>query len=89
VFDAAGAPANLPVGGLNDLELLPDRASQAERKKLIEEVGKWRASAPGAPPRAMVLEDAPTLYEPHVFLRAPEQPGAAGAPPVPQGAGRR
>ncbi len=37
---------------------------------------QWQATSPGAPPRAMVLQDAPTPVTPHVFLRGnPHNPG--------------
>ncbi len=43
--------------------------------KLTSEVAAIRASHPGSPPRAMVMNDLPTPVEPHVFLR-----GNAGRP---------
>jgi hypothetical protein len=59
-----------------DLDLLPDRPSQAEVQKLRKDVEQWRAAGPGAPPRAMVLVDAPTPYRPRVFRRGnPNNPG--------------
>jgi hypothetical protein len=67
-----------PVG---DLDLLPDRPSQAKLQELRKAVETWRATGPGAPPRAMVLEDAPAPYQPRVFLRGnPNNPGE----PVPR-----
>jgi hypothetical protein len=78
VFYAPRAPANAAKNDLNELELLPDRPAQGERKKLLKEISDWRATAPGAPPRAMVLEDAPTPYQPHVFLRG--NPNNVGRP---------
>jgi cytochrome c553 len=38
-------------------------------RALQKQVDQWQASAPAAPPRAMVLRDVPTPPEPHVFLR--------------------
>ncbi len=64
--DAAPQVAFLPYG---DLSLLPDRASQGKLQELRKALEQWRATGPGAPPRAMVLEDLPTPYEPRVFLR--------------------
>ncbi len=51
------------------LELLPDRPTQEEFKKLLKEVEQWSMNQTAAPPRAMVLLDAETPYEPVVFLR--------------------
>jgi cytochrome c553 len=38
-------------------------------RALQSKVDKWQATAPAAPPRAMVLQDAPSPVTPHVFLR--------------------
>jgi hypothetical protein len=54
---------------LSELELLPDRPAQAKLQELRKAVEKWRVEGPGAPPRANVLIDAATPYEPCVFLR--------------------
>jgi Protein of unknown function (DUF1553)/Protein of unknown function (DUF1549)/Planctomycete cytochrome C len=62
-------PPNVTVGDYGDLDLLPDRPSQDELKKLREAVEKWRATGPGAPPRAMALVDSATPMTPRVFLR--------------------
>jgi hypothetical protein len=101
VFHGADAPPNVPVPPLGDLHLLPDRPSQAKLQELLKALETWRATGPGAPPRAMVLEDAPTPYEPKVFLRGnPNNPGAAvprhflsvlagdNPPPFHEGSGR-
>ncbi len=41
-------------------------------------IEKVNATHPGAPARAMVMNDAPQLYDPHVFLRGnPGRPGPA------------
>ena len=51
---------------------------------------KWKATAPGGPPRAMVLVDLPNPVAPHVLpARQPEQPRRGGAAAVPGSAGRR
>ena len=63
------APADVPPGLLSELELLPDRPAQAKLQELRKAVEKWRVEGPGAPPRANVLVDATTPYEPCVFLR--------------------
>ena len=81
VFHAPDSPPNVPLNPIGDLELLPDRASQAELAKHLGAVEKWRAGGPGAPPRAMVLEDIPKPVEPRVFLRG--NPHNLG-PPVPR-----
>jgi hypothetical protein len=53
-----------------------NRKFRDELRKLQSEVDKWRATAPGSPPRAMVLEDLPAPKPPHVLLRGnPNNPG--------------
>jgi hypothetical protein len=69
VFHGPQAPPNLPFGGFNDLELLPDRPAQAKLQEFRKAVEDWRANGPGAPPRAMVLEDLPSFRPARVFLR--------------------
>jgi hypothetical protein len=68
-FHAPDAPANVALLPYGDLSLLPDRPSQGKLQELRKAVEQWRATGPGAPPRAMVLVDLPTPYEPHVFRR--------------------
>jgi mono/diheme cytochrome c family protein len=76
VFHGPQAPPSITPGLFNDLELLPDRAAQGELQKLRKAVEQWRATGAGAPPRAMVLVDAPRPYEPVVFRRGnPGNPG--------------
>ncbi len=43
-----------------------DQYDEARLEKKVEE---WKVTAPGSPPRAMVLEDAPTPVNPVVFKR--------------------
>jgi hypothetical protein len=62
-------PPNVTVGDYGDLDLLPDRPSQGELQKLRKELEQWRATGPGAPPRAMAVLDGPTPVTPRVFLR--------------------
>jgi hypothetical protein len=69
VFYGPHSPPNVAMNPVGDLDLLPDRASQAKLQELRKAVETWRATGPGAPPRAMVLEDLPTPYEPRVFVR--------------------
>ncbi len=68
-FYGPDSPPNVAMNPFGDLDLLPDRASQATLQKLRKDVETWRATAPGAPPRAMVLEDLPAPVAPRVFIR--------------------
>jgi hypothetical protein len=56
----------LPYG---DLGLLPDRPSQAKLQELRTAVQKWLTTGPGAPPRALSVEETPNPIEPRVFVR--------------------
>jgi hypothetical protein len=69
VFHGPKAPANVARTELSDLQILPDRPSQDRLKELLKAVEQWRATGPGAPARAMSLEDSAVPYEPHVFRR--------------------
>ncbi|MDA1211875.1 MAG: PSD1 and planctomycete cytochrome C domain-containing protein, partial [Planctomycetota bacterium] len=70
VLVGSASPLNIPRQlGWGFLALLPDRPSQDEFKKLLGEVEKYSATGPGAPPRAMVLQDEEPPYEPRIFLR--------------------
>jgi hypothetical protein len=69
VFYGTDVPANVALLPYGDLSLLPDRASQAKLQEYRKALEKWRSTGPGAPPRAMVLEDLPTPYDPYVFVR--------------------
>jgi hypothetical protein len=76
VYHATDAPPNLHASSYNDLDLLPDRPAQEEMKKYLKAVEEWRAKGPGAPPRAMTVQDLPKPYEPRVFQRGnPNQLG--------------
>jgi mono/diheme cytochrome c family protein len=79
VFYSPDAPANVPmVTGWGVLTLLPDREAQAEYQKLVKDLETWMIHGPQAPPRAMVLLDDPTPYEPKIFLRGnPNRTGSA------------
>lgn len=79
VLYGAGSPPMVPRAlGWGFLDLLPDRPTQGEFKKLLGEVEKHSTSAPGAPPRAMVLVDSETPYQPVVFRRGnPNREGDA------------
>lgn len=69
------APPDLPRG---DIRNFLDRAERNKLTALEKEVDSFQATAPGAPPRAMVLKDNPTPHDPVVFLRGnPNRPGKA------------
>jgi len=78
VFHGPDGPPNIAMNPVGDLDLLPDRPSQAKLQELRKAVETWRATGPGAPPRAMALEDAPTPFEPRVFRRG--NPNNLGEP---------
>jgi hypothetical protein len=46
-----------------------NRKFRDELVKLEKKVAEWQASAPGGPPRAMVLRENPNPFQPYVFLR--------------------
>ena len=70
VLYGPGSPPMVPRElGWGFLDLLPDRPTQGEFKKLLGEVEKFSTSGTGAPPRAMVLVDSAVAYDPVVFLR--------------------
>ncbi len=71
-----------PNGPLNvtpeTLPRLLDRDERNRLTKLNKDLDQLKATHPGSPPRAMVLNDAPTPTNPHVFLRGnPGRPGKA------------
>jgi hypothetical protein len=69
VLYGRGSPPMVPQEfGWGFLDLLPDRPTQGEFKKLLGEVEKFSTSGAGAPPRAMVLVDS-VPYEPMIFQR--------------------
>ncbi len=71
-------PPDLAMIPFGDLDLLPDRPAQAELQKLRKAVEEWRVSGPGAPARAMALEELATSYQPRVFRRG--NPNNLGEP---------
>ncbi|WZO99449.1 PSD1 and planctomycete cytochrome C domain-containing protein [Isosphaeraceae bacterium EP7] len=76
LFHGPDAPADLPFDPYGDLALLPDRPAQGRLQELRNAVVKWRTTGPGAPPRAMALEDLASPVEPRVFVRGnPFNPG--------------
>jgi len=73
VLYADGAPT---VVSLDDARRVFDRATQNELGKLRKSVDELKVNSPAAPPRAMVLNDAPTPHNPRIFLRGdPARPG--------------
>jgi hypothetical protein len=68
-FHGPDSPLNVLVFPYGDLALLPDRPSQAKLKELRDALEKWLTAGPGAPPRAICVQDVPTPVEPRVFVR--------------------
>jgi hypothetical protein len=81
VFYGPEAPPRVALSAYGDLGLLPDRASQARLQELRKAFETWRTSGPGAPPRAMALEDLPVPVQQRVYLRG--NPNNLG-PPAPR-----
>jgi hypothetical protein len=84
-----------------DVKRLLDRPSRRELTRLENKLETLRANSPAAPPRGMVLNDAPIPVEPVVFIRGnPGRPGKQvprrflqavgnfGAKPFTKGSGR-
>lgn len=69
IYRDPDSPPKLLYDPVGQIGLLPDRPAQARFQELRKAVETWRATGPGAPSRAMALEDAPTPVEPRVFLR--------------------
>ena len=66
----------MPLDPFGELALLPDRPSQAKLKELRDALQKWLTEGPGAPARAMALEESAAPVEPRVFIRGnPNNPG--------------
>ena len=59
VFHGPDSPSNIVMLDYGDLGLLPDRPSQAKLQELRNAVQKWLTTGPGAPARALSVEDAP------------------------------
>ncbi len=62
-------PPEIPTGPAGDLALVPDRASQGILRGLLTAVEQHRSTGPGAPPRAMAVEDRAVPVDPRVFVR--------------------
>ncbi len=73
VLYGPGSPVNLP---RRELIRFVDRKVRDEATNLRRRVEQWKATAPAAPPRAMVLNDLPQPVAPRVLLRGnPNNPG--------------
>jgi cytochrome c553 len=73
VLEGPNAPTNVP---LAEIERFLDRAQRNKLTPLRKRVEQWKATAPNAPPRAMVLNDAPSPTNPRVLVRGnPNNPG--------------
>jgi hypothetical protein len=61
---------------VEDVTRVLDRAARRDLLKFENKIEALRANSPAAPPRGMVLTDAPTPMEPVVFVRGnPGRPG--------------
>jgi len=82
-------PWNTSKNVFSDLELFPDRASQAVLQDLRKKVEQWRIEGKGAPPRAHALVDVPDPKVGRLFLRGnPVRPGNEVPRVVPASLGR-
>lgn len=61
-----GGPIDVP---LADAEKLNNRADRDALAAIKRKLDAFKAAAPAAPPRAHVLNDAKTPFEPYVFIR--------------------
>ena len=78
VFHGPDSPPNVVMLEYGDLGLLPDRPSQAKLQELRNAVQKWLTTGPGAPARALSVEDTPIPVESRVFVRG--NPNNLGEP---------
>ena len=62
----AGGPVDIPRAEFDKIQNRADRDQLAALRKTID---AFTATNPAAPPRAHVLNDAPTPFDPYVFLR--------------------
>jgi hypothetical protein len=61
---------------VEDVKRLLDRASKRDLVKLDNKIESLRVNSPAAPPRGMVLNDAPTPVDPVIYIRGnPGRPG--------------
>ena len=93
-----GGPTDIPVSAAINLQ---NRADQDQLAKLRRNVEAFKVNSPHAPPRAMVMNDRKTPFEPYVFVRgnpsnhgpivprqAPEIVSGANRKPFADGSGR-
>jgi hypothetical protein len=73
VLRTEGAPTDLTIDQVGEVFTVQEIQ---HLRTLRREIEAFKATSPAAPPRAMALEDNPTVSEQHVFLRGkPENPG--------------
>jgi hypothetical protein len=73
VLYAQDSPVHLPS---DELKRLFDVPASQKLRALQRQLDELDATHPGAPPKAMVLQDNSSPYNPHVFLRGnPNNPG--------------
>ncbi|HZU39355.1 MAG TPA: PSD1 and planctomycete cytochrome C domain-containing protein, partial [Gemmataceae bacterium] len=76
VLHGPDTPTNVPLRDIQPYVL--DRPARNVLTKLRNEIAHFKGTSPAAPPRAMILRDGPTPYEPRVFIRGnPGRPGPA------------
>jgi hypothetical protein len=75
VLYGRGGPTDIPVA---EIGRYANRAVRDKLTDLRKHVDLWKATASGAPPRAMVLVDAPHPHNPRVLVRG--NPGNLGVP---------
>lgn len=78
VLYAAGTPTTLSP---EDGKKVYGRDDRDKRRNLEKQIETLKATSPGAPPRAMVMNDNEKPFDPHIFLRG--NPGRGG-PKVPR-----
>jgi hypothetical protein len=66
VLYAEGAPTNLTA---DDTRGVYRRDERDKERNLQRQIDNLKATSPGAPPRAMVLNDRPQPIEPRIFIR--------------------
>ena len=66
ILTGPGSLTDIPV---DEIPELLTRAEGNEYRELERKVQAYQADAPGAPPRAMIVRENPTPYNPHVFIR--------------------
>jgi hypothetical protein len=78
LLDILTTPAGPVYFPRSECWLYMSRVEKDGHGQKVQAIDRMAVTSPGAPPRAMVLVDAPQLYEPRVFLRgSPTQPGEA------------